>query len=70
MMVYCQEIRKMENNFEGLEYGHKLRGCNEIADELAKPGSSRGAIPPGVFLHRLDHPLIKKEITRLTEEVE
>ena len=24
MMAYCQEIRKMENNFEGLDYGHIL----------------------------------------------
>ena len=70
MMAYCQEIRKLENNFEGLEYGHTLRGRNETADELAKLRSSRGAIPPGVFLHRLDQPSIKKEIARLTGEVE
>ena len=56
----------MENNFEGLEYGHILRGRNEEADELAKIGSSRGATPPGIFLHRLDQPSIKKEILRLT----
>ena len=63
MMAYCQEIRKLENNFDGLEYGDILRGRNEEADELAKIGLSRGAIPPGIFLHRLDQPSIQKEIT-------
>ena len=70
MMAYCQEIRKLENNFKGLEYGHILRGRNEIADKLAKLGLSWGAIPSGVFLHRLHQSSIKKEITRLTGEVE
>ena len=41
VMAYCQEIRKLENNFEGLEYEHILRGRNEIADELVKLGSTR-----------------------------
>ena len=66
MMAYCQEIRKLENNFDGIEYGHILRGRNEMADELAKLGSSRGAIPPGIFVNKLDQPSIKKEIARLT----
>ena len=64
-MAYCQEIRKLENNIKGLEYGHILRDRNETVDELAKLRSSRGAIPPGVFLHRLDQPSTKKEIARL-----
>ena len=70
MMAYCQEIRKLENNFDGLEYGHILRGCNEEAEELAKIGSSRGTIPPGIFLHRQDQTSIKKEIDKLTGAVE
>ena len=69
-MAYCQEITKLENNFEGLVYRHILRGRNETVDELAKLGSSRGAIPPGVFLHTLDRPSIKKEIVRLLGEAE
>ena len=69
-MVYCQEIRKIENNFEGLEYGHILRGHNEEADELAEIGPSRGATPLGIFLHRLDQPSIKKDILKLTGSVE
>jgi hypothetical protein len=30
----------LENNFDGLEYMHILRGKNEVMDELAKLGCS------------------------------
>jgi hypothetical protein len=49
-MLYCQELRKLEYNFDGLEYLHIRQGKNEIADELAKLGSSQVTIPPGIFL--------------------
>jgi hypothetical protein len=48
--TYCQEICKLENNFNGLEYCHVLRGRNKVVEELAKLGSSRVAVPSGVFL--------------------
>jgi ribonuclease HI len=50
MLLYCQELCKLENNFNGLEYLHILRGKNEITDELAKLSSSRAMVPTGVFL--------------------
>jgi ribonuclease HI len=50
MLLYYQELRKLENNFDGLEYLHILRAKNEITDELAKLGSSRVMVPTGVFL--------------------
>jgi hypothetical protein len=50
MSLYCKELRKLENNFDGLEYLHILRGKNEILDELAKLGFSRAMVPIGVFL--------------------
>jgi ribonuclease HI len=50
MMLYCQELRKKENNFNSLEYLHMLRGKNEVAVELAKLGSSRAMAPPRVFM--------------------
>jgi hypothetical protein len=50
MLLYYQELCKLENNFDGLEYFHILRGKNEITDELAKLGSSRAMVPTGVFL--------------------
>jgi ribonuclease HI len=42
MLLYSQELRKLENNFDGLEYLHILRGKIEVVDELAKLSSSRG----------------------------
>jgi hypothetical protein len=50
MLLCCQELRKLENNFDSLEYIHILQGKNEVADELAKLGSSRAMVPTGVFL--------------------
>jgi hypothetical protein len=47
MMLYCQEVRKLENNFDGLLYMHILQGKNEVADELPKHGSSRAMVPIG-----------------------
>jgi transposase InsO family protein len=59
MALYCDEVRKLEGKFQGLELCHVLRGQNTVADELAKLGSSRGTVPTGVFLHELHEPTIK-----------
>jgi ribonuclease HI len=40
MLQYCQELRKLENNFDGLKYFHILQEKNEVMDELAKLSSS------------------------------
>jgi uncharacterized cupin superfamily protein len=50
MLLYCKELHKLENNFDGHEYLHILRGKNEVTDELAKLGISRAMVPTGVFL--------------------
>jgi ribonuclease HI len=36
MLLYCQGLHKLENNFDILEYLHILRGKNDITDEFAK----------------------------------
>jgi hypothetical protein len=70
MMMYCQELCKLENNFDGLEYHHILRGRNEVADELAKLGSSRAVVPPGVFVQKLHKPSIHKALSKVSKVVE
>jgi ribonuclease HI len=45
MLVYYQELRKLENKFSGLEYLHILRGKNEVMDELAKLSSNQARVP-------------------------
>jgi hypothetical protein len=50
MMLYCQELHKLENNFDGLKYLHILREKNKIVDELVKLGSSQAMVSTWVFL--------------------
>jgi hypothetical protein len=50
MPLYYQELHKLENNFDGLEYLHILRAKNEITDELTKLGFSQAMVPIGVLL--------------------
>ena len=59
---------KSENSkkhFQGLEILHVLRDSNIAADILAKLGSNRAKVPPGVFIEELSAPSIKQpgEIT-------
>jgi hypothetical protein len=65
MDAYCTEVRKLEKNFQGLEILHVLRDSNIATDVLAKLGSDRAKVPPGVFVEELPSPSIKQpaEIT-------
>jgi hypothetical protein len=70
MLLYCQELRKLKNNFDGPEYLHILRGKNEIADELAKLGSSQAMVPTGVFLQDLHEPTISRALAKANRATE
>ena len=59
MDAYVEEIKKLENKFSGLEIHHVDRDNNVGADVLSKLGSTRAAVPPGVFVHELHHPSVK-----------
>ena len=59
MVAYCQEVRKLEDKFHGLELNHVLRRYNEAADALAKAASNRSPEPPGVFARDLHEPSVK-----------
>ncbi|XP_022683482.1 uncharacterized protein LOC111257706 [Setaria italica] len=50
MAAYCNEVRKLEDKFDGLELNHVARRFNEAADELAKAASGRMPVPDGVFV--------------------
>ena len=39
MATYCQEVRRLEDRFNGLELNHVPRRLNEAADALAKVAS-------------------------------
>ena len=67
MDAYVEEIRKLENKFLGLEIHHVDRNNNVGADVLSKLGSTRAAVPPGVFVHELHHPSVKKQSQQATD---
>jgi hypothetical protein len=49
MEAYCDEVRRLEDKFYGLEVNHVSWRYNETADELAKIASGRTTVPPDVF---------------------
>ena len=67
MDAYVEEIRKLENKFSGLEIHHVDRDNNMGADVLSKLGSTRAAVPPGVFVHELHHPSVKVQSQQVTD---
>ena len=67
MDAYVEEIRKLENKFSGLEIHHVDRNNNVGADVLSKLGSTRAAVPPGVFVHELHHPSVKERSQQATD---
>ena len=50
MEAYCDEVRRLEDKFFGLELNHIARRYNETADELAKIASGRTTVAPGRLL--------------------
>jgi hypothetical protein len=64
---YCAKVQKLEKNFQGLEILHVLRDSNVAVDVLAKLGSDRAKVPPGVFVEELPSPSIKQP-DRITSE--
>jgi ribonuclease HI len=59
MEAYCDEVRRLENKFYGLELNHIAWRYNETADELAKIASGRTTVPPDVFSRDLHQPSVK-----------
>jgi hypothetical protein len=58
MEAYCEEARRLEDKFHGLELNHIARRYNEPADELAKIASNRTTVPPDVFARDLHQPSV------------
>jgi ribonuclease HI len=63
MEAYCDEVRRLEDKFYGLELIHVARRYDETADELAKIASGRTTVPPDVFSRDLHQPSIKTDDT-------
>jgi hypothetical protein len=63
MEAYCDEVRRLEDKFYGLELNHIAWHYNETADELAKIASGRTTVPPDVFSRDLHQPSVKIDDT-------
>jgi hypothetical protein len=59
MEAYCDEVRRLEDKFYGLELNHIARRYNETVDELAKIASGRMTVPPNVFCRDIHQPSVK-----------
>jgi ribonuclease HI len=59
MEAYCDEVRRLEDKFYGLELNHIARRYNETADELAKIALGRTTVPPDDFSRDLHQPSVK-----------
>jgi hypothetical protein len=62
MEAYCDEVRRLEDKFYGLELNHIARRYNETADKLAKIASGRTTVPPDVFSRDLHQPSVKIDV--------
>jgi hypothetical protein len=69
MEAYCDEVRRLEDKFHGLELNHIARRYNETEDELAKIASGWTTVPPDVFSQDLHQPLVKTDDTPEPEKV-
>jgi ribonuclease HI len=61
MEAYCDEVRRLEDKFYGLELNHIARRYNETADELAKIASGRTTVPLDVFSRDQHQPSVKTD---------
>jgi hypothetical protein len=68
MEAYCDEVRRLEDKFYGLELNHIARRYNETTDELAKIASRRMEVPSDVFSRDLHQPSVKIDDTPEPEE--
>jgi ribonuclease HI len=68
MEAYCDEVRRLEDKFYGLELNHVARRYNETTDELAKIASGRTTVPPDVFSRDIHQPSVKTDDTPELEE--
>ena len=56
MAAYCQEVRKLEDKFQGIELHHVPQKDNDATDFLAKLAARQVPSLDGVFINDLHEP--------------
>jgi ribonuclease HI len=59
METYCDEVKRLEDKFYGLELNHVARRYNKTADELAKIASGQTTVPPNVLSKDIYQPSVQ-----------
>src|SRR6187401_838227 len=62
MEAYVDEVRKLEEHFEGLQMEHVPRAQNDIADGLSKCAATKLPVEPGTFVHKLTQPSVTPSV--------
>src|SRR3954466_4084187 len=58
MEAYVDEVRKLEEHFDGLQMEHVPRAQNDIADDLSKCATLKLPVEPGIFVLKLTQPSV------------
>ena len=58
MEAYVEEVRRLQERFDGLQTEHIRRAKNIIADHLSKCAAQKLPVEPGTFVLHLTHPSI------------
>ena len=56
MAAYYQEVRKLEDKFQGIELHHVTQKDNDAVDFLTKLAARRDPSPSGVFINNVHEP--------------
>ena len=59
MEAYVDEVRKLEERFDGIQAEHVPRAKNDIADYLSKRAAFKLPVEPGTFLLLLTQPSVE-----------
>ena len=59
MEAYVDEVRKLEERFDGLQPEHVPRAENDIADDLSKHAAHKLPVEPGTFVLQLTQPRVE-----------
>jgi len=62
MEAYVDEVRKLEERFDGLQAGHVPRAENGIADDLSKCAALKLPLEPGTFVLQLTQPSVDPSV--------
>src|SRR6187399_619911 len=58
MEAYVDEVRKLEEHFDGLQMEHVPRAQNDIAEGLSKCAALKLPVEPGIFVLKLTQPSV------------